>query len=212
MFRFKGVIFDLDGTLADSMGIWAQIDIDFLSKRNIELPSDYMHKIAHLGSYQTALYTIERFNLTDSPEELISEWVEMAKKAYEEIPLKPGADFFLDYLSKNNIKIAIASATELSLIERFLKTKGIYEKIDTIVTLSEVNRGKEFPDIYLKCCEKLNIEPADCMVCEDLLAAVRGAKSGGFYVVGIYDSYSKKDTKHIKECCDKFIYDFRELL
>ena len=212
MFDFKGVIFDLDGTLADSMNIWDQIDIDFLAKRGIKVPDDYMHAIAHLGSYETATYTINRFNLSDTPEELIAEWVEMAKDAYSVIPPKDGALEFVNYLFENKVKIAVASATERELIEMFLCSQNILEKIDTIVTISDVKRGKEFPDIYFKCAENMNLDPKDCMVCEDLLVAVKGAKSGGFYTVGVYDEYSKSNTDSIKECSDKFIYSFYELM
>lgn len=209
---YKGVIFDLDGTLADSMNIWKKIDVDFLAKRGIAVPDDYMHAIAHLGSYETALYTIERFKLSDTPEQLIAEWVEMANEAYRHASLKPGAEEFLSYLKYNNIKIAIATATELELVKTFLKARGIYELISYIVTIGDVKRGKEFPDIYFKCCELMELAYTDCIVFEDILIAVKGAKYGGFYVVGMYDSCSDKDTEQIKECCDKFIYNFTEML
>jgi beta-phosphoglucomutase-like phosphatase (HAD superfamily) len=171
-----------------------------------------MHAIAHLGSYETATYTINRFNLSDTPEALIAEWVEMAKDAYSVIAPKDGALEFVNYLFENKVKIAVASATERELIEMFLCSQNILEKIDTIVTISDVKRGKEFPDIYFKCAENMNLDPKDCMVCEDLLVAVKGAKSGGFYTVGVYDEYSKNNTDSIKECSDKFIYSFYELM
>jgi HAD superfamily hydrolase (TIGR01509 family) len=211
MTQYKGVIFDLDGTLADSMNIWEKIDIDFLAKRGIAVPDDYMHAIAHLGSYETATYTINRFSLSDTPEELIAEWVEMAAEAYKEVSLKPGAFEFLSHLKENNIKICIATATELSLVKIFLESKNIIGYIDHIVTLSDVGIPKEFPDIYNKCAELMDLTAKDCMVFEDLFMAVKGAKSGGYYVVGVYDYYSRKDEEVIRNSCDKFIYDFKEM-
>ena len=211
MTQYKGAIFDLDGTLADSLNIWEKIDIDFLAKRGIAVPDDYMHAIAHLGSYKTATYTINRFSLSDTPEELISEWVEMAAEAYKEVPLKAGALDFLKYLKKNNIKICIATATEISLVKIFLKSKNIDGYIDHIVTLSDVGIPKEFPDIYNRCAELMELSAKECMVFEDLYMAVKGAKSGGYYVVGIYDYYSRKDKEAIQNICDKFIYDFKEM-
>ena len=78
----KGAIFDLDGTLLDSMGVWDQVDIDFLSKRGIDVPDDYMTKVAAMQFRQIAEYTIARFSLTDTPEELMDEWDHMARVMY----------------------------------------------------------------------------------------------------------------------------------
>ena len=82
MFDFKGAIFDLDGTLIDSMGVWEKIDREFLKKRNISIPSDYIEKINSMSFKKVAKYTIERFKLKESPEELIKEWNEMAIYEY----------------------------------------------------------------------------------------------------------------------------------
>ncbi len=212
MTNYKGAIFDLDGTLADSMGIWDEIDIEFLAKRGIRVPRDYMAEIAHLGAYETALYTIKRFNLGDTPEGLIAEWTLMADERYARVKLKPGALEFLKHLRNNGIKIAVATATEKKLVMTALQATGISDYIDTVVTLADVKRGKEFPDIYLKCSEIFGINPEECLVFEDLLLALKGAKSGGFSAVAMYDEYSKNNLSEIKKVCDKLIYDFREMM
>ena len=91
MTNFKGAIFDMDGTLLDSMGLWSDIDREFLAKRGIDVPSDYLQAVIYLGAMGTALYTIDRFNLSDTPEGLIAEWNSMAAEKYKTIPEKPGA-------------------------------------------------------------------------------------------------------------------------
>ncbi len=194
------------------MGIWDEIDIEFLAKRGISVPRDYMAEIAHLGAYETALYTIKRFNLTDTPEELIEEWTLMANDRYARVQLKPGALEFLKHLKNKGIKTAVATATEKKLVVTALHSAGISDYIDTVVTLADVNRGKEFPDIYLKCSERLGVNAEECIVFEDLLLALKGAKSGGFTAIAMYDEYSKDNIPKIREVCDKLIYDFREMI
>jgi len=209
---YKGVIFDLDGTLIDSMHIWEKIDKDFLGKRNIDVPTDYMESIAHLCAYDTAVYTIERFNLSDTPQMLIQEWLDMALDEYAHVDLKPGVEEYMNYLSDNKIKIGIATATEPQIAEAALKDRSFAGYIDSLVTVSQVKRGKGYPDIYLRCAEMLGLTPGECIVCDDILAGIKGAKDGGFYTVAMYDECSKGQITQIKNECDVFIQDFRELI
>ena len=209
---YKAVIFDLDGTLIDSMNIWKQIDIEFLAKRNIIVPCDYMEAISHLCAYDTAIYTIERFNLSDTPPDLINEWIEMALCKYSEAKLKPGVQVYIDYLIKHNIQFSIATATEPQILNSALKGKSFEKDIHSIVTVSDVARGKGFPDIYEKCAENMGVLPCECIVFEDILTAVTAAKSAGFYTVAVYDECSKENAEKIKEICDKYIFSFEEML
>ena len=149
MTEYKGVIFDLDGTLIDSMHIWQKIDIDFLARRGIDVPDDYMNAISHMGAFDTALYTIKRFNLNDTPQELIEEWVSMALKEYGNSKLKNGAEEYIGFLKKRNIKIAVATATEPEIAKEALKNRSFKKDICSVVTVSEVKRGKGYPEIYL---------------------------------------------------------------
>jgi len=209
---YKGVIFDLDGTLVDSMHIWKKIDIDFLAKRNIVVPDDYMEAISHLGAYDTALYTINRFNLSDTPEALIKEWIDMAIAMYSTVKLKDGVNEYMKFLKDNGIKIAIATATEPEIVDAAISKRGFADYIDCIVTIADVSKGKSHPDIYLKCASLLGINPGNCIVFEDILTAIKAAKSGGFKVVAMYDRVSTKNIEEIKKFSDGFIYDFKEMI
>ncbi len=212
MTGYKGVIFDLDGTLIDSMHIWKKIDVDFLSKRGVTVPRDYMDAIAHLCAYDTAIYTINRFNLKDTPEALMKEWIDMAIGEYSSVKFKPGAGKYIEHLKKKSIKIAIATATEPVIVQAVLEGHNLKEYVDTVVTVSEVKRGKGYPDIYLKCAENMNLLPEECIVFEDIFMGIKGAKEGGFYTVGVYEECSLANLDKIKVLSDKFIHSFDEMI
>lgn len=212
MLDFKGAIFDMDGTMLDSMKLWEEIDIEFLSKRGFDVPDDYMSAIAHLGAMDTALYTIDRFGLTDTPEELIDEWQKLAFEKYKTIPEKEGIREYISYLKQNEIKIAVATATAPSLVTAALGGKSFYPMIDTIVTVDEVKRGKGFPDIYLKAAANLGLEPCECIVFEDILMGIQGAKAGGFKAIAIYDECSKNVKDELEKLADDYIYSFFEMM
>ena len=102
MIKKKGAIFDMDGTLLDSMWVWRQIDVDFLGRRGFEVPSDYLEMITPMGYYRAAEYTIERFGLNEKPEDLIQEWHGMAAEAYaKKVELKSHAKEYLLKLKKD---------------------------------------------------------------------------------------------------------------
>ena len=211
--QWKGAIFDLDGTLLDSMGVWDQVDIDFLKKRNLPMPDDYKQKIAAMGFPEAARYTIERFGFSETPEMLLQEWREMAREAYAlHVDLKPGAKDYLEKLKSQGIPIAAATSGDRELFIPCLKHDDIYEYFDAIVTVSEVKRGKGFPDIYERAAELIGVAPAECMVFEDLTAGVKGALDGGFQAMGILDDSSKKEWESIRKMATCTIRDFRELL
>ena len=210
--KIKGAIFDLDGTILDSMWVWHEVDQRFLSARGHEVPSDYMAAINHMTLNETADYTINRFNLSDSPQALIEEWIALAKIAYEsEVKLKPNVCRYLQKLFDSGVKIAIATALNEQLSNVVLSNCGVLKYFSNITNVSEVARGKSFPDVYIKAAEKMGLVPNDCAVYEDILQGIMSAKEGGFITVGVYDS-SSKCIEEIKQISDIYIEDFSELL
>lgn len=201
----------MDGTLIDSMWIWHKIGIEYLNKRNIKMPN-LKDKIGHLNYIETAYYFKKRFNLSESVEEIIEEWSAMAYKEYNlNVKLKPGVNEFLDYLKSKNIKIALATSNNIKLVDVALKKNNIYHYFDSITTVDEVKRGKNFPDIYLLAAKKLNVQPEKCIVFEDILPAVISAKSAGMKVVGVHDLYSGYEKKDIAKHADMYIFKYDEL-
>ena len=147
----KGAIFDLDGTLLDSMGVWDQVDIDFLSKRGIDVPDDYMTKVAAMQFRQIAEYTIARFSLTDTPEELMDEWDHMARVMYATVvEAKPYAREYLAQLKESGAKLAVATSLPPMLREPAMKHVGIFDYFDEVVSVDDAGGvRKDQPDVYL---------------------------------------------------------------
>lgn len=211
--NIKGAIFDMDGTLTDSMWVWSKIDEEYLKKRNIILPNNLKEDIEHMGFTEVAQYFKDRFNISDTIEEIQREWNEMAINQYtHHVSLKPGAREFLSLLKAKGIKIALATSNCKPLIEIALKRNDIYHYFDSITTTDEVSRGKDFPDVYLLASERLMLKPKECVVFEDILPAVKGAKAAGMTVVGVHDSYSEYQKEDIINSADMYILQYRELI
>ena len=213
MKQFQGAIFDLDGTLLDSNGVWEQIDKDFLGRRGIPVPEDYVKAIAPLGFHAAAEYTARRFGLPETPEQLMDEWNQMARDAYHNrIALKPGAREYLEFLRKNQVRLAVATSSYEDLFLPALERHGIRDWFDAVVTVSQVSRGKGFPDIYWRAAELLEIPPTQCMVFEDIWEGLKGAKDGGFTAVAVYDLYCREEEEKMRQTADHYIRSFWELL
>lgn len=209
----KGAIFDLDGTLLDSMDIWNDVDRIFFARRGMEVPEDFIAAITPLGFEAAAAYTVKRFGFPEKEADIIAEWYELARKAYaESVELKPFAKEYLDLLKKRGVRLAAATASDTSLFEPCLLRNGIFDYFDTIVTVRDVKRGKGFPDIYELAAKRMSISPQNCAVYEDILKGVEGAKAGGFLAVAVEEPHSRYEKESILEMADIYINSWKELL
>lgn len=211
--NIQAAIFDLDGTLVDSMWVWSQLDIDYLGSKGHELPDNLKSEISHLSFSQTAEYFKKRFDISDSVEKILDDWHEMAFNFYaNKVKLKDGVKEFLNKLKSENIKIALATSNSTPLLEACLKNNGIYDYFDSITITDEVSRGKNFPDVYLLAAEKLNVSPESCIVFEDIIPAVQGAKAANMTIVAVQDEASINDKEELIQLSDKYITSYLELI
>lgn len=214
MLRQKdAIIFDLDGTLVDSMWMWRTIDIEYLGLYGIELPEDLQKEIEGLSFYGTAVYFKDRFQIPDSIEEIHKVWLSMADHKYRhEVPLKKGVPEFLEYAKNNGIKMAIASSNSLELIEAVLQAHKIRSYFDVICTCDDVKHSKPAPDVYLKAAELLGVSPKRCIVFEDIVKGIQAGKAAGMTTYAVQDVYSRDAEEEKRAVSDGFIYDYTELI
>lgn len=196
---FGAAIFDLDGTLLDSMGVWRSVDVRFLARRGIAFEEDYGREMAALYYDLAAKYTIERYSLSETPEAVKAEWDELARDAYiNDVKLLPGAAEYLRELRSRGIKLAYATSNNDYLAVPALEAHGIRDLFDACAYTWETGRDKQFPDVYLLAAERLGVQTSECVVFEDVPRCVHGAKSGGFRVVAVSngsvpDEFSEAD-------------------
>lgn len=208
----KAAIFDLDGTLLDSMDVWLEVDTVFLRRRGIALPEDYAAAISPMGFPAAAEYTKTRFALAEDVETIMAEWHALAVDAYaSRVGLKHGVLDYLTSLRRRRIPFAAATASQAVFYLPALRRLGIADWFSSITEISEVSRGKGNPDIYLRAAEKLGYAVEDCAVFEDIVPGVRGAAAGGFYTVAVYDAHCA-NPELLRAICDRYIYSFSELL
>lgn len=207
------MLFDLDGTLIDSMSVWKDIDIEFLGNYGIELPADLQNSIEGMSFTETASYFKKRFQFKESVEEIKAIWNEMAYEHYTQyVKLKDGVLEFLSYLRSHKIKTGISTSNSIQLVQGVLKAKEIESYFDVVVTACQVNVGKPSPDIYLETARLLNVEPKNCLVFEDIPMGIMAGKNANMKVCTIYDDFSKNQDIKKRNLADYYINTFKEVL
>lgn len=209
----KAVIFDLDGSLVDSMWIWKTIDIEYLGKFGIELPPDLQDSIGGKSFTETAIYFKERFQISDSLEQIKEDWNRMAYDKYaNEVPLKPGVREFLNYCREHQIRLGIATSNSRELVDNIVRTHDLADYFDCVMTGCEVAKGKPAPDIYLAVAKQLEVAPADCLVFEDIVQGIQAGKAAGMQVCAVDDAFSRAQEKEKRNLADYYIHHYNEVM
>ena len=207
------IIFDVDGTIADSMWMWKQIDIEYLGRFGIELPKNLQKNIEGMSFRETAVYFKEHFQIPDDIKKMMSDWNEMAAHKYRyEIPLKKGVREFLNICKKKNIAMGIATSNSVELLNYFLKAHELHNYFEVVITGSDGLRGKPAPDMYLEAAKRLSVKPEKCLVFEDIMPGILAGKRAGMRVCAVDDVYSNYITDKKIEEADYFIKSFEDIL
>jgi HAD superfamily hydrolase (TIGR01509 family) len=211
--EIDAVIFDLDGTLVDSMWMWKSIDIEYLGRFGIEMQEDLQKCIEGMSFSETAVYFKKRFDLPDSLDKIKADWNEMAWEKYRnEVPLKEGVLELLRHLKQENIPAGIATSNSRELAGLIVERHGLNDYFASIRTSCEVEKGKPSPDIYLKVAEDLGVAPERCLVFEDVPQGVMAGKNANMKVCAVHDDYSKNDRDEKVKLADYFVYSLSEVV
>ena len=211
--NIKAVIFDMDGTLIDSMWLWKAIDIEYLKKFGHDLPADLQGSIEGKSFTETAQYFKERFDIPDSVEVIKAEWNQMAWAYYEKkVTIKEQAEEFLQHLKDKNIATGIGTSNSKEMVALIVDKFNIGDYFASIRTSCEVAAGKPSPDIYLKVAEDLGVKPEECLVFEDVPMGIMAAKNAGMKCCAIYDDFSKHIATEKKKLADYYVDSFTDVL
>ncbi len=209
----KAVIFDLDGTLADSMWVWTSVDHDYIKEYNLVVPETFYDEMEGMSFTETAQYFLDTFpQITLSLEELKQAWVTMAEEKYRhEVVLKKGIRKFLAELKEKGILVGMATSNSRVLAEGILESNDIRKYFDTIWTSCDVKAGKPAPDVYLKVAEELGVSPQDCLVFEDVPMGILAGKNAGMKVCAVEDTFSAHQREKKRELADYYIRDYDDI-
>ncbi len=210
----KAVIFDMDGSLVDSMWIWPEVDIVFMDKYKITPPPTFHKDIEGKSYTETAQYFLDTFpTLNLSLEDVKQEWLDMTMELYTtKVPLKPGALDFIKRLYDEGILFGIATSNARPLVDATLKALHVEQYFSSVRTGCEVNASKPAPDVYLKVAEDLHVTPKECLVFEDVPQGIMAGKNAGMSVCAVDDEFSRPDNAQKKKLADYFIHDYGQIL
>ena len=209
----KAVIFDLDGSLVDSMWIWPAVDVAYMEKYNLTAPDNFHKAIEGKSFTETAQYFLDVFpTLHCTLDDVRREWMEMTLDLYTtKVRLKQGAGEFLEKLRLEGVLIGIATSNARELAEATLKALHIREYFTSVRTSCEVSAGKPAPDVYLKVAEDLQVVPKNCLVFEDVPKGIEAGKNAGMSVCAVDDEFSRPDEAEKKHLADYFIRNYEDI-
>ena len=206
------LIFDLDGTLIDSNGVWVEVDKIFLARRNAPYTKEYYDGVAHTILTNCAIFTKEYLNLSESCEEIIAEWMDLARGQYNDVPLKTGVRAYLDRCREAGHRMVIFTACVPEHCKAAIEHHGLAPYFEKVIYAQEMGVDKKSPAIFRKVAEMLQVSPKDCVLFDDSLSACKAAKAAGMTVVGVHDPFFKDSEPDMRELCDQYIMGFDHLL
>ena len=210
--RLQSAIFDMDGTLLDSMPTWRELGPTFLKEAGITATPEQDRMLHTLADCDVIPYLREVCGLPWSQQEIIDQIIQRMETFYSsQVRPKPGLEKFLSILKMEGVWMYVATATDRHLAEAALRCAGIDGYFRGILTCQEVGQGKDSPEIFERCMRRLRSNKKDTVIFEDALHAIETAKAAGFRVCGVYDDSAREDQEAIRCSADSYITSFEEM-
>lgn len=207
----KGAIFDLDGTLADSMKVWEHADYTLAERYGFTPDEEYWQKVTSCSFLEGAAYITNRYGLGVSAQHIADELYAVALDDYQHnIKLKDGAAELVKKMKADGLKLAIATSNVEEMTFAVLRKNGILDCFDAFAYCDSVGKNKAYPDVYEAAAKSMGLEAKDCYIFEDVPYALKGAKASGAEVIGVFDGYSTDKQEEIKRNADRYILSLRE--
>ena len=207
------LIFDMDGTLIDSNGIWRDVDTAFLAKRGLPYTQEYYEGVAHTVFPKAAIFTKEYCHLSESTDEIMAEWMEMAGDLYTtSVPVKAGVVDYLEKCRAAGERMAVLTSSVPAHCHAALGHLGLKPYFEQIFFAQELGMDKKEPAIYRKTAELLGVALGECTIFDDSIAACRSARAAGMHVVGVYDEFFHVSWDEMQTVCHRCIRGFEELV
>ena len=204
--------FDMDGTLIDSNRVWKEVDERFLARRGIPYTRAYYEGVAHTILPLAAQFTREFCHLEESCQEIMDEWMDMAKDIYAHVTVKPGVRAYLKQCRTEGRRLGVVTSSVPEHCHTALQRLGLEKYFESITFAQQLGLEKKDPQVWLEAAQKSGVEPESCTIFDDSLSACRGARAARMRVVGVYDSFFARDEREMRSFCDVYIRSFEELL
>ncbi len=210
---WKADIFDLDGTLLDSMEVWEDVGTEFLRQAGVCPPPDLNDRVRTMSFRESSEYFISTFHLSATVEEIMAYiYGAVAEKYRHTLLLKPYAAQYIRHRKKQGVQLCVATATNQELACAALERCGVLQEFAFVLSCDEVGAGKDDPAIFLQAARRLGVRVSEACVYEDSLHCIRTAKAAGFATVGVYDRAAAPFQQEIQALSDRYITTFSQLL